>query len=249
YRQFFAEFLGTFVMILLINGISAQQTLQVGSTKSWLTMSFGNGLAVLVAICISGHVSGAHLNPAVTLTFWAFTGFPRSKVLMYITAQLSGAFTGAAVLYSMIQPALNAYDQGHRQILGAQGTAGIFATYPPAVFAEAQGTAVTSEVIGTALLLLLIMVTGHPNNLPFCSMQGVMVAAGLMAISLALGYTSGFSLNPARDLGPRLFTAMAGWGSGVFTESHYYALIPSFAPIVGALIGGLTYKLCIDPSK
>jgi glycerol uptake facilitator-like aquaporin len=168
---------------------------------------------------------------------------------MYITAQLTGAFSGAAVCYGMIQPALDAYDGGHRQILGRKGTAGIFATFPPAVFVDARGTSIASEIIGTALLLLLIMVTGHPNNLPFCSMQGVMVAAGLMTISLALGYTSGFSLNPARDLGPRIFTAIAGWGPGVFSEAHYYALIPSFAPILGALLGGLTYTLCIDPDN
>ncbi|ORZ17277.1 aquaporin-like protein [Absidia repens] len=245
YRQFFAEFLGTFVMILLINGISAQQTLDVGKDKSWLAISFGNGLAVLVAICISGHVSGAHLNPAVTLTFWAYSGFPRQKVLMYITAQISGAFSGAAVLYSMIEPAVDMFDNGDRQILGPKGTAGIFATYPP--FYVGTFTAVSSEVIGTALLLLLIMVTGHPNNMPFCTMQGVMIAAGLMAISLGLGYTSGFSLNPARDLGPRLFTAVAGWGPGVFSVANYYSFIPSFAPIFGALLGGFCYKLFFDP--
>ncbi|KAI8337279.1 aquaporin-like protein, partial [Chlamydoabsidia padenii] len=245
YRQFFAEFLGTFVMIILINGVSAEQILEVGSSKSWLTMSFGNGLAVLVAICISGHVSGAHLNPAVTLTFWVFSGFPRKKVLMYISAQLLGAFTGAAILYTMVRPAIDAMDHGNRQILGPEGTAGIFATYPPLY--AGTFTAIASEVIGTALLLLLIMVTGHPNNMPFCTMQGVMIAAGLMAICLGLGYTSGFSLNPARDFGPRLFTAMAGYGPGVFTAANYYSLIPLFAPIVGGLMGGLIYKICIDP--
>ncbi|KAI8088886.1 aquaporin-like protein [Halteromyces radiatus] len=245
YRQFFAEFLGTFVMMILINGICAEQTLDVGSSKSWLTSSFGIGLAVLVAISISGHISGGHLNPAVTLTFWMYSGFPRHKVLMYITAQILGCFCGAAVLYTMIRPAIDMFDQGHRQIVGPQATAGIFATYPPLYAGPA--TAVASEIIGTALLLLLIMVTGHPNNMPFCSMQGVMIAAGLMVICLALGYTSGFSLNPARDLGPRLFTAMAGWGPGVFTVANYYSFIPTFAPIIGGLVGGLIYKLCIDP--
>ncbi|CAO3590929.1 unnamed protein product [Absidia cylindrospora] len=245
YRQFFAEFIGTFVMVVLINGISAEQTLDVGSDKSWLTTSFGNGLAVLVAICISGHVSGAHLNPAVTLAFCAFSGFPKSKVPMYIAAQISGAFSGAAVLYSMIRPAIDVFDKGDRQILGPLGTAGIFATYPPLY--AGPFTAVASEVLGTALLLLLIMVTGHPNNMPFCSMQGVMIAAGLMVISLGLGYTSGFSLNPARDLGPRLFTCLMGWGPGVFSAANYYAFIPSFAPILGGLIGGGIYKTCIDP--
>lgn len=108
------------------------------------------------------------------------------------------------------------------------------------------GSAVASEVVGTALLLLVIMVTGHPNNLPFRTAQGVMIAAGVMTICLGLGYTSGFSINPARDMGPRFFTAIAGWGFEVFTVHHYYALVPTFAPIVGGLIGGLVYTIFID---
>lgn len=164
---------------------------------------------------------------------------------MYISAQLLGAFSGSAVLYTMVMPAIDALDHGQRQVLGPQGTAEIFATYPP-LYAGVF-TTVASEIIGTALLLLLIMVTGHPNNMPFCTMQGIMIAAGLMAISLGLGYTSGFSLNPARDLGPRVFTAMAGWGLEVFSAANYYAWIPSFAPIVGGMLGGLIYKVCIDP--
>ncbi|KAI9307833.1 aquaporin-like protein [Cunninghamella echinulata] len=247
HREFFAEFIGTFVLVLLINGISAEQTLGVTGTKSWLTTSFGSGLAVLVAISISGHVSGAHLNPAVTLTFWIYSGFPKKKVLPYISAQMMGAFSGSAILYTMIHPAIDIFDEGERQINGPMGTAGIFATYPP--FYVGPYTAIASEILGTALLLLLIMVTGHPNNSPFYSMQGFMVAAGLMIISLALGYTSGFSLNPARDIGPRVFTAIAGWGVDVFTVSNYYAFIPMFAPLFGGVLGGFVYTVFIDADE
>lgn len=144
----------------------------------------------------------------------------------------------------MIYPALNEFDGGVRQILGEHGTAGVFATYPPLYVGF--GAAVASEIIGTAILLLLIMVTGHPNNMPFHNIQGFMIAAGLMVISMGLGYTSGFSLNPARDIGPRLFTAIAGWGSGVFSVHHYYAFIPMFAPILGGLLGGVVYTIFID---
>ncbi|KAI8369414.1 aquaporin-like protein [Radiomyces spectabilis] len=244
HREFLAEYMGTLVLILLSCGISAEQILNIGPYKSWLTSSLGNGLAVLVAICVAGHVSGAHINPAVTLTFWAFSGFPSRKVPTYILAQILGAFTGAALLYSVIQPAINEFDGGVRQILGDKGTANIFATYPPLYVGTAA--AVASEIVGTALLLLVVMVSGHPNNLPFRTAQGVMIAAGIMAISLALGYTSGFSLNPARDFGPRLFTALAGWGTGVFSIRDYYAFVPMFAPLVGGLIGGLTYTIFID---
>ncbi|KAI9312461.1 aquaporin-like protein [Dichotomocladium elegans] len=243
-REFLAEFISTLILVLFIDGVSAEQTLIAGSQKSWLTSSLGTGLAVLFAISVSGHISGAHINPAVTLTFWAFSGFPTRKVPIYFAAQFLGAFFGAALLYAVIWPALNEFDGGERQILGEHGTAGIFATYPPLYVGV--GAAVASEIIGTALLLLLIMVTGHPNNMPFHSSQGVFIACGLMIISMGLGYTSGFSLNPARDIGPRLFTAIAGWGTGVFSIRDYYALIPMFAPLVGGLLGGMTYSIFID---
>ncbi|OBZ87904.1 Aquaporin-9 [Choanephora cucurbitarum] len=244
HREFLAEFIGTFILVLLICGISAEETLGIGVNRSWLTSSFGSGLAILIAICVAGHVSGGHLNPAVTLTFWAFSGFPARKVPVYMAAQYLGAFTGAALLYAMIEPAISQFDHGDRQILGELGTAGIFGTYPPLYVGI--GSAIASEVVGTALLLLVIMVSGHPNNLPFRTVQGVMIAAGVVAISLGLGYTSGFSINPARDLGPRLFTAIAGWGHEVFTVHHYYALVPMFAPFLGGLIGGLVFTVFVD---
>ncbi|KAI8371290.1 aquaporin-like protein [Choanephora cucurbitarum] len=244
HREFLAEFIGTFILVLLICGISAEETLGIGVNRSWLTSSFGSGLAILIAICVAGHVSGGHLNPAVTLTFWAFSGFPARKVPVYMAAQYLGAFTGAALLYAMIEPAISQFDHGDRQILGKLGTAGIFGTYPPLYVGI--GSAIASEVVGTALLLLVIMVSGHPNNLPFRTVQGVMIAAGVVAISLGLGYTSGFSINPARDLGPRLFTAIAGWGYEVFTIHHYYALVPMFAPFLGGLIGGLIFTVFVD---
>lgn len=187
------------------------------------------------------------MNPAITVTFWLFKGFPSRKVPVYIAAQFLGAFSGAALLYLVIHPALHQFDGGTRSILGDYGTAGIFATYPPLYVGI--GPAIASEVVGTGLLSLLVMVTGNPKNQPFCAIQGIVVASGITAILLALGYTSGFSLNPARDLGPRLFTAMAGWGIDVFRVANYYAVVPAFAPFLGAFLGGFTYTIFIDHSS
>ncbi|CEI93766.1 hypothetical protein RMCBS344292_07993 [Rhizopus microsporus] len=244
HREFLAEFIGTLILVLLTCGFCAEQTLNIEKNKSWLTSSFGSGLSVLVAICVAGHVSGGHLNPAVTIAFCVFSGFPIRKAPIYITAQLLGAFTGAALLYSIIEPAITQFDHGERQILGEYSTAGIFGTYPPLYVGI--GSAVASEIVGTAMLLLVIMVSGHPNNLPFRTAQGAMVAIGVTTISLCIGYTSGFSLNPARDFGPRLFTALAGWGIDVFKVHHYYALVPMFAPIIGGLVGGFIFTVFID---
>ncbi|CEG79296.1 hypothetical protein RMATCC62417_13781 [Rhizopus microsporus] len=244
HREFLAEFIGTLILVLLTCGFCAEQTLNIEKNKSWLTSSFGSGLSVLIGICVAGHVSGGHLNPAVTIAFCVFSGFPIRKAPIYITAQLLGAFTGAALLYSIIEPAITQFDHGERQIFGEYSTAGIFGTYPPLYVGI--GSAVASEIVGTAMLLLVIMVSGHPNNLPFRTAQGAMIAIGVTTISLCIGYTSGFSLNPARDFGPRLFTALAGWGIDVFKVHHYYALVPMFAPIVGGLVGGFIFTVFID---
>ncbi|KAI7865339.1 aquaporin-like protein [Spinellus fusiger] len=242
HREFLAEFIGTFALVLLIDGVSAEQTLL--NAKSWLTSSIGSGLAVLTGICLSGHVSGGHLNPAVTLAFWLFSGFPTHKIATYVIAQISGAFTAAAVLYSVILPAINQFDGGVRQVEGKFATAGIFATYSPHYVGT--WTAIGSEILGTAMLLLIIMSSGHPNNIPFCTSQGFVVGLGVMILCLSLGYTSGFSLNPARDLGPRIFTSIAGWGVDVFTVHNYYALIPIFTPFLGAIVGGLVFSVFVD---
>ncbi|RCH86031.1 Aquaporin-3 [Rhizopus stolonifer] len=244
HREFLAEFIGTTILVLLTCGFCAEQTLNIEQSKSWLTSSFGSGLSVLIGICVAGHVSGAHLNPAITISFSVFSGFPIRKVPIYLTAQLLGSFAGAALLYSIIEPAIIQFDQGQRQILGPYSTAGIFGTYPPLYVGT--GSAIASEIVGTAMLLLIVMVTGHPNNLPFRTAQGAMIALGVTTISLCIGYTSGFSLNPARDFGPRLFTALAGWGFDVFRVYHYYALVPMFAPILGGLVGAFIYTVFID---
>ncbi|RCH96326.1 Aquaporin-9 [Rhizopus stolonifer] len=243
-EEFLAEFIGTLVLVFLTCGFCAEQTLNIENSKSWLTSSLGSGLSVLIAICIAGHVSGGHLNPAITIAFTVFSGFPIRKAPSYIAAQFLGAFTGAALLYTIVEPAITQFDHGKRQILGELGTASIFGTYPPLYVGT--GSAVVSEIMGTALLLMVVMVTGHPNNLPFRTAQGAMIALGITTISLCIGYTSGFSLNPARDFGPRLFTAVAGWGLDVFRVHHYYALVPMFSPILGGLLGGFIYTVFID---
>ncbi|KAI9481154.1 MAG: aquaporin-like protein [Benjaminiella poitrasii] len=241
-REFLAEFIGTLILVLLTCGVAAEEVLLAGTHRSWLTTSIGSGLAVLVAVCVAGHVSGAHLNPAITMTFCAFSSFPLRKAPAYITAQFLGAFSGAAVLYALIEPALSQFDGGRRQAFGTLGTANIFST-AAAPDMTTITSSVMSELIGTALLVLIVMVTGHPNNLPFKTAQGMMVAMGVMTLVMALGPTSGFSLNPARDLGPRVFTAVAGWGSDVFVG---YAIVVLVAPMIGGLLGGLVYTLFID---
>ncbi|CAO3638688.1 unnamed protein product [Cunninghamella blakesleeana] len=243
YREYLAEFIGTCVLCIFLCGVSAEQLLNEDGNKTTLASSIGSGLAVLIAISISGHVSGAHINPAVTITFWVFSGFPTRKVFGFIFSQFLGAFVGASILFGVIYPAINEFDNGTRQIYGSQGTGGIFFTFPAASYSISS---VISELVGTALLCLIIMSTGHKNNLPFKNAQGCFIAVGIVVISLTFGYTSGLSLNPARDFGPRLFAYLAGWGLDVFKDHDCYFLVPLTIPIIGGLIGGATYTVFID---
>ncbi|KAF7729227.1 Aquaporin-3 [Apophysomyces ossiformis] len=236
YREPLAEFFATLIVVLLIDGLFL-------SLRIWSSQRL-SGLAVLTAICLAGHVSGAHINPAITLVFCWFGDFPGYKVPIYWFAQLVGGFCGAALLYPMILPAINRYDGGIRTVLGPTGTAGVFATYPPPYVSPT--IAAFSEFIGTAVLAIVVLGSGNPQNIPFSSFQGVMVGIGLTAIILAFGYTSGFSLNPARDFGPRVFTAIAGWGLDVFTVQNYYMFVPLFVPLVGATFGSVVYSVFID---
>ncbi|ORX55142.1 aquaporin [Hesseltinella vesiculosa] len=260
-RHYVAEFLGTFVMVLLVIGGAAEETVRlplIKGTPSWLLTSFSTGLAILFGLCIAGNISGGHLNPAVTITFWLFTGFPRKRVPFYILAQLLGAFAGAAVMYGIIFPTLNQFDGGKRAISGPTGTAGVFATYPPMTILDpstmtlsnaALMSSIASEVLGTALLLLVTMVSGNPNNQPFCFSQAIYIAIAVVVLVMSMGYTSGFAINPARDLGPRFFTAIAGWGFDVFTVYRYYFFVPLLAPLLGAMLGRLVYTVLIDLNR
>src|SRR5918996_4093550 len=129
-REAAAEFLGTFILIMFGVGVVAQTVLSQGANGSFLAINIGWGLAVMLGVYAAGGVSGAHLNPAVTLALALTRGFAWSKVAPYTIAQVAGAFVASAVVYLTYHDAFNAFDGGVRQIAGEQGTAGIFATYP-----------------------------------------------------------------------------------------------------------------------
>ena len=171
--------------------------------------------------------------------------FPWAKVGPYILAQMAGAFVASAVVYLTYLEALGAFDGGVRQILGEQGTAGIFATYPQPFLSTMGGF--IDQVVGTALLALgVLAITDQSNNGVPGWLTPVVVGGLVVAIGVAFGFNAGYAINPARDLGPRLFTAVAGWGSGVFTEAGGWWWVPVVAPCVGAIVGALLYQALIS---
>ena len=243
-REVLAEFLGTFVLILFGVGVVAQVTLGGGSTGQYLSINLAWGLAVTAGVFVAAGGSGGHLNPAVTVAMAAWRGFPWAKVAPYIGAQMAGAFVASAVVYVVYADALTHFDGGVRQVSGALGTAGIWATYPQPWLSTLGG--LIDQVVGTAVLVLVAFALTDPRNPPLA--PGVVpIAVGLLVavIGMAYGLNAGYAINPARDFGPRMFTALAGWGGEVFNAGSGWWWVPIAGPMIGGPLGGFIYDAFI----
>jgi MIP family channel proteins len=244
-REALAEFLGTFVLICFGAGVVAQTVLSQGAFGSWLGINVGWGLGVVMGCYVAAGVSGAHLNPAVTLALAARRGFPWRKVGPYVLAQVAGAFVASVVVYLTYHEALAAFDGGVRQVLGPQGTGSIWATYPKPFLSTFPGGFI-DQVVGTALLVGVVFALGDARNTPPApGLAPVVVGLLVVGLGAAFGFNSGYAINPARDLGPRVFTFVAGWGGEVFRAGNYWFWVPVVAPIVGALLGAWVYDVCV----
>ena len=243
-REAAAEFLGTFVLIVFGSAVVAQVVLSGQSHGGYLSINLGWGLAVVMGIYVAGGVSGAHLNPAVTVALAVHRGFAWKKVAPYVAAQVAGAFTGALVTFLTYREAFDHFDDGVRQVVGQKATAGIFATYPQPFLSIMGG--LVDQVVGTALLLLVIFALGDAKNLaPEPRSAPLAVGALVVLIGMTFGFNAGYAINPARDFGPRLFTAVAGWGSDVFKVGPRWWWVPIVGPLVGGVLGGFVYDAFI----
>lgn len=243
-REMLAEFLGTLLLLTFGLGVVAQTVLSRQTAGSMLSINICWGIAVAVGAYTAGGVTGAHLNPAVTIALAALRRFPVSKLLPYIAAQCAGAFLGAAIVWAAYADALTAFDHGVRHVSGELGTAGIFATYPQAYMGLMSGF--LNEAVGTALLMAGILAITDSRNSPVPNgLAPIAVGLVVVAIGASFGFNTGYAINPARDLGPRLFTAVAGWGGEVFTAANGWWWVPVVAPCVGAVAGGWLYDACV----
>lgn len=241
--ELLAEFLGTLVLILFGNGVVAMVLLFGHSVPGevvnggYTNITLAWGLAVTMGIYIAGKISGAHLNPAVTITLAAFRGFSWGKVAPYIVAQVAGAFLGAGIVFWNYYPAFLKADPG------LDHTAGIFTTFP--AFAGQPMAGLLDQIIGTALLLLMIFAITDERNQPPANLGPIMVGLVVVAIGMAFGGLHGYAINPARDFGPRLFTVVAGFKNNGLTDGSNVFWVPIVGPIIGGLIGGFTYDALI----
>jgi glycerol uptake facilitator protein len=244
--QVLAEFLGTLVLIALGNGVVAMVVLfgqgQPGEVVKggYTNITLGWGLAVLMGICVAGRVSGAHLNPAVTLALAVFRGFPWRKVGPYVLAQVAGAFLGAALVYLNYWPAFHKVDPTLAK------TADVFTTFPAFDEPWAWLFGLLDQVVGTALLVGLILAITDPRG-PAISpgLQPFAVGLVVVAIGVSWGGMHGYAINPARDLGPRLFTLAAGFKNTGFGSHAFW--VPIVGPLAGGLLGALIYDVFIRP--
>ncbi|XP_065348003.1 aquaporin-10-like [Cloeon dipterum] len=243
-REFLAEFLGTFLLVFIGNNSVAQSVLSSESAGQFVSVNFGYGFAVTMGVLVAGGVSGGHINPAVTLTLALVGKFPFRKVAHYVVAQYLGAFLAAGATYVVYIDAINSYEAGsNRPIMGDGATAGIFATYPQTFLSEEVGFA--DQVFGTGILLAVVCALSDPKNRVPKSLAPVFVGLTVVAIGMSMGFNCGYPINPARDLAPRFFTAIAGWTWRVFTI-RTWSYIPLVAPHVGGLLGALIYMFFIE---
>ena len=244
-REAAAEFLGTFILIAFGSAVVAQVVLSSGSHGGYISINIAWGLAVTMAVYVTAGVSGAHLNPAVTLALAVHRDFAWRKVLPYWAAQVAGAFAASAVTFATYREAFDRFDGGVRQVTGPRATAGIFATFPQDFLSNVPGGLV-DQVVGTALLILVIFALGdRRNSPPDAAVAPVVVGLLVVLIGMSFGFNAGYAINPARDLGPRLFTALAGWGAEVFRAGNHWWWVPIVGPCVGGVLGGAVYDLFI----
>lgn len=243
-RELLAEFLGTFVLIAFGAGVVAQVLLSGEKNGTYISINLAWGIAVTMGIYVAGGVTGAHLNPAVTVALAARRGFPWKHVLPYSIAQTLGAFVASLVVFITYRQAFDAFDGGSRIVSGAKATAGIFATYPQPFLSTFGG--LIDQIVGTALLMLVILAIGDTRNLaPTGNVAPILVGLLVTVIGMSFGLNAGYAINPARDLGPRLFTAVAGWGTEVFRAGNYWFWVPIVGPIIGGTIGAWLYDMLI----
>ncbi|PIK54441.1 putative aquaporin-9-like [Apostichopus japonicus] len=246
-REILAEFIGTWILLVFGDGVVAQTVLSRGANGSALSINWAWGMAVVMGIYFAGGISGAHINPAVTVTMATIGRFPWKKVPFYIIAQFLGAFMAAACVFGVYHDAIQNYDGGERQVYGPNATAGIFATYPQDFLSVGSGFA--DQVFGTALLLACILaISDSRNGPPPPGMGALMVGLVVFVIGMTFGFNCGYAINPARDFGPRVFTAMAGYGQEVwFTrDGKHWWWVPILGPIVGGICGALMYIVFVE---
>jgi glycerol uptake facilitator protein len=258
-----SEFLGTFVLIAFGDGVVAMAVAALNqsgrgpniftASGDWLLITWGWAMAVAFGVYVAGGISGAHINPAVTVAFAVRRGFPWSKVGPYIVAQVVGAFAGAALVYLVYHNAISSYEAAKGVTRGALGGAGdstatfsIFATFPAPYFHASMIWPFVDQIVGTAFLVMFVFALVDRLNLPpGVNLAPLLIGLAVAAIGMSYGANAGYAINPARDFGPRFLAWLAGWGRVALPGIHNYVWVPIVGPLVGGVVGAVVYDLFI----
>ncbi|WPC44396.1 MIP/aquaporin family protein [Clostridium sp. JS66] len=244
-----AEVLGTFVFMFIGIGTVAS-LVAAGTNITFWDLSICWGLAITISVFIFGVISGAHLNPSVTIALAVWKGFDKKKVVPFIISQIIGAFLAAALVYALYGSTITAFESTKNIVRASNAgwaTAGIFTTFPKAGLTMANAFLV--EMCITAFLVLVIFAVsdGRNEGCPKAGFPAIAIGLTVAFIGVSFGPLTGFSMNLARDFGPRLFCMLAGWGPSVLGPNSYGLIVPMFAPIIGGLIGGGIYEKLVAP--
>nr|XP_060611794.1 aquaporin-9 [Anolis sagrei ordinatus] len=244
-KEALAEFLATLIMIALGCGCVAQSVLSGGALGGPHVASFSFALAVTIAVYTAGGVSGGHINPAVSFAMCLTGRMTWDRFPIYVAAQFLGAFAGSALVFGINYEGLMAFTGGSFNVTGPKATAHIFATYPQEYLSLASGFA--DQVTSTCFLLLGVFAIFDQENLGVPrGLEPLAVGLLVILLSSSMSINCGCAMNPARDLAPRLFTYLAGWGPQVFTAGNHWWWVPLVAPMVGAALGAALYILFIE---
>jgi len=254
------EFFGTFVLIAFGDGVVAMAVAALNQSGrgakifdaagDWLLITWGWAIAVALAVYVAGGITGAHINPAVTFAMAVRGVFPWRKVPTFWVAQVAGAFFGAATVFLVYHDAISAYESANHITRGDPSsvtTFSIFATFPAPYFHGGWIGPLIDQIVGTAFLLIFVAaLTDRRNLAPKSNMTPLLVGFAVAAIGMSYGANAGYAINPARDFGPRLFTAIAGWGQVALPGNGMGFSVFFWIPIVGPLIGGVLGVLIYD---
>ncbi len=252
-RQFIGELISEcvaiFIIIALGDSVACMYVLYDPSpyANAYWGVCISWGLAVTIAIYATGSVSGTHANPAVTLALALFRGFSWRKVVPFWIAQVIGAFLGAAIVYLLFQPVIDHFNLVHGLSRAGGGAAGVFFTHPGLAITPLH--ALSDEIILTAFLLFgIFAITEQFNEMAPQANSGALIIGLLVAaIGASMGYLEAWAINPARDLGPRVFAYFAGWGASALPSPDNYWWIPIVGPLIGGIIGAAAYQILIHP--
>ncbi|KIK61295.1 hypothetical protein GYMLUDRAFT_579220 [Collybiopsis luxurians FD-317 M1] len=251
-REVAAEFTGVMILIIFGTGVVNQVVLSsnpaIAPTPKgeYLSISFGWAVGAGLGVWVSLGISGGHINPAITLAFATWRGFPWRKVPGYIFGQLMGGLVGAALVYADYFHAIDIYEGGRG--IRTLKTASLFSTY--ALDYMTNVSCFFSEFMLTAVLVIVVFAAIDKPNAPPPGMLPLVIFIVVLGLGACLGMETGYAVNPARDLGPRLLTAMVGYGKAVFTfRNQYWLWCPVLAPILGAQAGAMFYDVLIFNGK